>query len=232
MQTVSIGGVDVPQTHCDERCGRRLLIEDRIPLRQMVSLDVLRAKLKPDQLEKRFNQLLTETERQSLRLSGDAFSACAGVLSARGALPLYVADQSSTYGFQIRPEVVESGGCCWSPFEAVRTGRFITKPANMLHNSREVQLDGQPIYVKLIDAKKAFQLRPTSANRLKAIIAEIINQADGQGDRFNNVEIAALVQANPDVWDTSNRRIIELAGPLKPKQWRKPGRHRRSRPKP
>ena len=172
--------------------------------------------------------IATEAERQGLKLLGGAFSACAVVLSARGALPLYVANQRRTYAYQIRPEVVASGCCCWSPFEAVRATRFITKPALMLHKSREVKLDGPPIYIKLADAKQAFKLRPTSKSRLEAIFKDVIAWAIREGIVPTKDEYLAMVKNYADVFGVSDREIERIAASLKPTKWSEPGPRRRS----
>ena len=106
--------------------------------------------------------------------------------------------------------------------------RFIIKPALMLYKTLEVELDGQPIYISLAAARLAFELRPTSVSRPTVIITEVIARAVRQDIELNNLELQNEVQAHPDIWDLSARKIMKLARPLKPKAWMRPGRRRRS----
>jgi hypothetical protein len=212
---------------CDQRCRRRILLEDRVPLGELVSLDVLRSSTTPDQLDQLRNELLASAEPdpgvRKPELQGDTFAACIAVMSARGGLPLYVADPSRTYAYLIRPEVIRSGCCCWSIIEAACAGRFITKPTLMLHSSLEVQLDGQPIYVCGTDAKKALRLRPTSERRLKEIVNKIIERARAHDIVLTSAEVCAQVREYPEVRGVSSRQIARIARELKPEDWKKPG---------
>jgi hypothetical protein len=210
------------------RCGLRLLIDDRVPLSMLVSLDTLRSKIKPERLDGLLTQLFSPAERQSRAPLEDAFTACVTVLSARAAILLYVADRSGTFGFQIRPEAIRDGCCCWSLSEAVAEGRFITKPTLMRHNSREAELDGQPIYVKESVANKVLQRRPTSYSRLTTLIKDVVDRAAKQGVVLTNAEIVEQALAHPDVWGASKRQIMQIARSLKPKEWSMPGRPPRS----
>lgn len=217
---------------CDRRCDQRLLIEGRLSLSQLISLNELRERIPKDQLASRAERLLATAPEQLmplLRVIQDPFVICVVLLAVSGSLPLYVADPTQDHAYPIRPDVVRIGCCGWPLDESVHNGRFTIQPTLMRHGSPEVRLDGQPIYVRKSDIAAALGLRPTSKSRLTKIIQEVIDEAIADGTRPTTKEVVARVTGHPDVWGRSAGYIHELFNELKPKDWGKAERPRKSR---
>jgi hypothetical protein len=209
-------------------CSRQLLLERRVALSAMVSLDELRQELPPHQTDQLLENLLKSVQPMTAKRAGteleEAFATCIALLAVRGELALYVADDARAYGYQIRPEVINGDCCSWSIWEAAEKRRFNTKQSQMLHRSLEIRLDGQPIYVQVSDVKKLCKLRPPAAHRLEEIAAAVTSSANDKGVRLTRNEQVAHMRRYPDVRGASDKQILDVVKKLKPASWSKPGR--------
>jgi hypothetical protein len=162
---------------CDLRCEHRILIEDRVSVSQLVSLDVLRERVPPRRLKHLRDRVCAASSLTEAEFNQDPFGASVEWSSWAGKLPLFVCDQSREHAYRIRPSAIDQGCSCWSVSELVRDGIFAPKVSRMLNRSLEVLLDGQPAYARQNDFTRALELRPPSQKIIGATVGKVINDA-------------------------------------------------------
>lgn len=213
---------------CDLRCEHRILIEDRVPVNQLVSLDVLRERVPQGRLRHLRRRACDALNLAEEEFDQDPFGASVEWASWAGKLPLFVCDQFREHAYRIRPSAVDQGCSCWSVSELVRDGIFAPKVSRMLNRSLEVMLDGQPAYTRQNDFNRALELRPPSQKIIGATVGKVIGDAVEAAEQLTNDEIKARVWAHPNCWDVSGRSILYYAKKFKPAGWVKPGPKRKS----
>ena len=220
---------------CSQRCNRRILLEDRVSLGGMASLDVLSSR--------GFQQVRLDELSRELGIASqpgidaydayDTFLICMTRLFARGELKLYVADPQRTHGYRIRPDVMQDMCRCWSLVDSICEGRFVTKTALMCHGSIEVQLSGQPLYTSVPEFNRACRIRPIAKARLREIIKSTIDNALADGRILTKAQLLQQVFQHPDVRNVSGREVHKHRLDFWPVEWKRPGprQNMRSRPR-
>jgi len=158
---------------CDRRCEHRILSEDRVPVSQLVSLDVLRERVQPQRFIRLRERDCAASSLTEAEFDRDPFAASVEWASRAGELPLFVCDQLRQFAHKIRPGAIDQACSCWSLSELVRDSIFAPKTSRMLHRSLDVLLDGQSGYTRQNDFSRALELRPPSQKIRRGIVSKL-----------------------------------------------------------
>lgn len=210
---------------CGRHCNRRVLLEHRVRLEQLVSLDVLRRRIALDRLTQLVSALDIPS-RSAEDSNQDMFAAVLEFRCSNGELSVYVADLERVFGYPVRAEPFLGSCRCCSVRDSITEGRFITKTALLCHGSIDALLSGQPLYAYENELDKAFCMRPTSDARLKEIIKALIDEARADGRVWIKKALVEQVHKHPAVKSVGKRHIEQLAKEYWPADWSKGGRRR------
>ena len=101
--TTAMGPLGIRGSHTSicHQCSRQILLEKRVPLSKLVSLDEISLDVRPHELDQLHGELLKsavpEAAERASGVGADAFAACVALLAIRGDLALYVADKSRAF---------------------------------------------------------------------------------------------------------------------------------------
>ncbi len=154
----------------------------------------------------------------------DVFLAAAGETRCR----MFVQDYDREFAFEIMPEAWRGLRPGFLAIESLRTGSFIIVPRLLRHAMPELELDGQPLLIaKPPGLGDDIEPRATSASERGAIVRSVIEDAVANDEELTNAELAARVQGRASNLRISKRQIRQIAGPLKPEHWKRPGARRK-----
>lgn len=208
---------------CDLVCASRVLLEERVARRDLMTLGDLQSKVRPTQLkhlqQECFGRNASGTEPEAL-LAG-----CLFALFAKGALAIYAAHSSQV---EARRVYLRAPHCCVNA-RSMEDGYIVTKRFRTRKGSYSLHVVHRYLYVRLADVDKLLRQRRPSPAALNKAAKALVARALADGRRLTNKLFHRQLREEYGYWSVSGREIDRVLAEHKPESWRAPGRHQQVR---